>query len=295
MRRAFTLIELLVVIAIIAILAAILFPVFAQAKAAAKITSSLSGLKQIALGLNMYAGDFDDTAVPNYGWIENPAVDNNVYHYNNTWVGRTFPYVKNQSIYFDKTIAEISDYNRRYLDPYYPYEPYTYTWAWITTFSINVDGYSQMGSDPSPSNPSGRREDICTPAAGDGATFALRSLTSFEDPAQRLAVTPTRYGNISNWSWLRFILPDASQPIADRYTDDFSWNALVFDARRTYGNRFIGAYADGHAAKYGNDKFVKRFASNPGQNEYDGSLANYCQVMTNRNLFQFWGAPWLTN
>ncbi|RYZ95446.1 MAG: prepilin-type N-terminal cleavage/methylation domain-containing protein [Proteobacteria bacterium] len=59
-RRAFTLIELLVVIAIIAILAAILFPVFAQAKAAAKKTSDASNLKQIALGILMYNGDNDD-------------------------------------------------------------------------------------------------------------------------------------------------------------------------------------------------------------------------------------------
>ncbi len=56
----FTLIELLVVIAIIAILAAILFPVFAQAKAAAKQTANLSNMKQIALAAQMYAGDYDD-------------------------------------------------------------------------------------------------------------------------------------------------------------------------------------------------------------------------------------------
>lgn len=61
--RAFTLIELLVVIAIIAILAAILFPVFAQAKAAAKRTATLSNVKQMALGNVMYANDFDDTVV----------------------------------------------------------------------------------------------------------------------------------------------------------------------------------------------------------------------------------------
>jgi prepilin-type N-terminal cleavage/methylation domain-containing protein len=61
MRRAgFTLIELLVVIAIIAILAAILFPVFAQAKAAAKTTATVSNLKQQGLGLQMYAADYDD-------------------------------------------------------------------------------------------------------------------------------------------------------------------------------------------------------------------------------------------
>jgi prepilin-type N-terminal cleavage/methylation domain-containing protein len=58
--RAFTLIELLVVIAIIAILAAILFPVFAQAKLAAKKTVSVSNLKQLAMGCLLYANDNDD-------------------------------------------------------------------------------------------------------------------------------------------------------------------------------------------------------------------------------------------
>jgi len=59
-NKAFTLIELLVVIAIIAILAAILFPVFAQAKLAAKKTSSLSNVKQLSLGVLMYSNDQDD-------------------------------------------------------------------------------------------------------------------------------------------------------------------------------------------------------------------------------------------
>ena len=63
LRRAFTLIELLVVIAIIAILAAILFPVFAQAKEAAKKTACASNLKNISLAFIMYAGDYDDSMV----------------------------------------------------------------------------------------------------------------------------------------------------------------------------------------------------------------------------------------
>jgi prepilin-type N-terminal cleavage/methylation domain-containing protein/prepilin-type processing-associated H-X9-DG protein len=65
--KAFTLIELLVVIAIIAILAAILFPVFAQAKTAAKKANSLSNQKQMALATQMYAADYDDT-LPETGW-----------------------------------------------------------------------------------------------------------------------------------------------------------------------------------------------------------------------------------
>ena len=60
MKKAFTLIELLVVIAIIAILAAILFPVFAQAKLAAKKTSSLADVKEIGLAEIMYQNDSDD-------------------------------------------------------------------------------------------------------------------------------------------------------------------------------------------------------------------------------------------
>jgi len=67
MKKAFTLIELLVVIAIIAILAAILFPVFAQAKLAAKKTSGLAQMKQIGTAAQIYAADADD-ALP--AWHE---------------------------------------------------------------------------------------------------------------------------------------------------------------------------------------------------------------------------------
>src|SRR2546421_3619601 len=61
--NAFTLIELLVVIAIIAILATILFPVFAQAKAAAKKTACLSNARQIGIANLLYAGDYEDIFV----------------------------------------------------------------------------------------------------------------------------------------------------------------------------------------------------------------------------------------
>ncbi len=61
MKKGFTLIELLVVIAIIAILAAILFPVFARAREKARQTSCLSNLKQLTLGILMYAQDYDET------------------------------------------------------------------------------------------------------------------------------------------------------------------------------------------------------------------------------------------
>jgi prepilin-type N-terminal cleavage/methylation domain-containing protein len=72
MKRAFTLIELLVVIAIIAILAAILFPVFAQAKEAAKRTADLSNARQIGLGNRMYLADYDDQMPIFYAYDTEP-------------------------------------------------------------------------------------------------------------------------------------------------------------------------------------------------------------------------------
>ncbi len=67
MRKGFTLIELLVVIAIIAILAAILFPVFARAREKARQTSCLSNVKELQLATNMYIGDYDER-LQRYCW-----------------------------------------------------------------------------------------------------------------------------------------------------------------------------------------------------------------------------------
>ncbi len=94
--HAFTLIELLVVIAIIAILAAILFPVFAQAKEAAKKTSCLSNSKQLILAELMYMGDNDGQIHELYpGGCTNQAGDIAPY----TWMGTLFQYTKNIQIY----------------------------------------------------------------------------------------------------------------------------------------------------------------------------------------------------
>ena len=75
-NKAFTLIELLVVIAIIAILAAILFPVFARAKEAAKKTSCLSNLYQIGIGWQLYDSDNDDVLMRVYSWDAATLVGN---------------------------------------------------------------------------------------------------------------------------------------------------------------------------------------------------------------------------
>lgn len=100
--KGFTLIELLVVIAIIAILAAILFPVFAQAKVAAKATASVSNLKQLTLGHQIYMGDHDDMTVPAATW-NNPSdpIQTGTGYTFSTWMWQLFPYMKNSAIAFD--------------------------------------------------------------------------------------------------------------------------------------------------------------------------------------------------
>ena len=97
MRKAFTLIELLVVIAIIAILAAILFPVFAQAKLAAKKTKSLSNVKQLGTALQIYVSDNDDVTPSIWGTTNSASCNatlDPLQGCSNEWWMPLFPYFK---------------------------------------------------------------------------------------------------------------------------------------------------------------------------------------------------------
>lgn len=263
-RTAFTLNELLVVIAIIAILAAILFPVFAKAKQAAKVTSTMSNLKQVALGLPMYSTDYDDMAVHEYGTS---------YLNQDTWVGDIYPYVKNRSVFFDRTVTEPK--GDLHPDPFYP--GYNYRWEWITNLSLNTDGYSRTFGGSSCTN--------MTWSAG-----SVRSLSGIDQIADRLAVAPMRYANLEI-GWMRFYGIDAAWPTMDRYATGWSWNQLIWDARKQYGQRFVGAFADGHVGKFGKEKFVPYYVDNPAQNEAN-TYTEFCAKMDEKNLWAFWGRPW---
>jgi len=110
MKRGFTLIELLVVIAIIAILAAILFPVFARAREKARQASCLNNVKQLTLGVLMYAQDYDeklalaemwyDVACPRPFFNGSPSK----YHW---WCNTIFPYVKNLHVFYCPSRTDI--------------------------------------------------------------------------------------------------------------------------------------------------------------------------------------------
>jgi prepilin-type N-terminal cleavage/methylation domain-containing protein/prepilin-type processing-associated H-X9-DG protein len=101
-KQGFTLIELLVVIAIIAILAAILFPVFAQARAAARKITGASNLRQIGTASMMYTQDYDEQ-FPSWNWGQNATNSGVFVRPNNMgiWPCATFPYVKNVGLWQD--------------------------------------------------------------------------------------------------------------------------------------------------------------------------------------------------
>ncbi len=208
-KRAFTLIELLVVIAIIAILAAILFPVFAQAKVAAKKTSDLSNLKQQSLAQIMYANDSDDISVRQWrdagGWLYwfagsgkdlgfmDPTEGQN-------WSRETNPYVKSLPMYVN-------------------------------------------GAAPRDPNPGYGYRDVA--GAGNGSYAANGnvlgiSLTSFSDPANTLYLTDKATTTRESIIQPTPLYPLGTPLIANGI--DISWTGISFNSGANI------AWADGHAA-----------------------------------------------
>ncbi|MGC9319507.1 MAG: prepilin-type N-terminal cleavage/methylation domain-containing protein [Armatimonadota bacterium] len=130
-QRGFTLIELLVVIAIIAILAAILFPVFSRAKEKARSTACLSNMKQIGLAMMMYQSDYDDVMVP--AAIAYPGIGTYF------WRDVLEPYVKNRQIF------DCPSYTNKYGGPLAGYDE-------GGGYAVNFVSYGTGGHTPPVSN-----------------------------------------------------------------------------------------------------------------------------------------------
>jgi len=129
MRRGFTLIELLVVIAIIAILAAILFPVFAKAREKARQSSCLSNVKQLCTGIMMYSQDYDGRYPFTYwgGPPPPPWVGSWVY-----WYQLIMPYVKNSQIFYCPSFSTAAS----------PDASYGMPWWYASTTDSSISGMS---------------------------------------------------------------------------------------------------------------------------------------------------------
>jgi len=237
-KIGFTLIELLVVIAIIAILAAILFPVFAQARERARAAACLSNVKQIGTGLMMYTQDFDE----NY-----PAAFNQIPPINNPsrtvdripLDAQVMPYIKNDQVWSCPSDAVAINSNTEYWDG--KYDParnggvnkrrtYGYVGRINTRERAAGTGPAGSGGQPDPN----------TGIAGDWSQAS--SMAAIEAPADTIALVESS-GQRDGWN--------VGTPWGSLFTNCDTWKlpgrALKADANLAPG---CGIYTEDNRAPY---------------------------------------------
>jgi prepilin-type N-terminal cleavage/methylation domain-containing protein/prepilin-type processing-associated H-X9-DG protein len=228
-RRGFTLIELLVVIAIIAILAAILFPVFARAREAARATSCKSNLKQLGTAVMMYVQDYDEVFPFNYHYTTSGG---GVPLY--WWEDDVQPYVKNWNAFQCPSRS--------------PHVDYTYGRGPLQTNPLRSD-YKMPTVANWPAGSTANGGSAIGISCNGCATGSGRALAVVEDPAGTIFLTDSRAGEIWDYTTL-----DACKTagLASCVTPPYN------ELRHNEG--FNGAFADGHV------KFIKN--STPGMWTY---------------------------
>ncbi|RYG36066.1 prepilin-type N-terminal cleavage/methylation domain-containing protein [bacterium] len=241
MKKAFTLIELLVVIAIIAILAAILFPVFAQAKAAAKKTAQLSNFKQIATGVIMYMGDSDDLYPVKYQLNDDGSTPSDRQDWAPiSWREETGPYIKNG----------VSQYNW-IVNP--SGGTVTGPWAdkgiWESNIRPGIYGIIDMHqylgtgvTTEAPTYPFKPISQTVLPRVANTVMMVEKGVSpAFNAPGRNLVVD--WYGWYEPGTWPPKLQGDSKLPDGDGAT----WPLFEMPRYRQSGNSTTVTYTDGHA------------------------------------------------
>ncbi len=229
-RRGFTLIELLVVIAIIAILAAILFPVFAQAREKARAISCLSNLNQLGKGIMMYNQDYDET-MPYWNFSLNADAFGGNGHFENWWFNSIYPYSKSVQV------LKCPDDNVTGMTPR-KFWPGVWTNEPIDKWGITPALYDAQISY-------GMSETMMCGEAGAkwGSASTPVTLAGLDKPAQTMALADvaamtagTIYSPTSGWG----ILPDASNP------NDPAHKCIIYKVAysNSAGSPLISPYGD---------------------------------------------------
>ncbi|HVK03364.1 MAG TPA: DUF1559 domain-containing protein [Armatimonadaceae bacterium] len=248
-RSAFTLIELLVVIAIIAILAAILFPVFAQAREKARQTSCLSNMKQIITGVKMYTQDYDERGP--FDWYTPVAG-------NPTWMESVYPYVKNNAIWVcPSSTGEKSDFptlsgscNGAAT------RVYSYTWlSWIPYNYYDWWGTVMFAGFPT------ENEAVCSPSPW----AACRGIEAVEEPANSAYIFEGGY-------YVAYY-PTANTQLGSACTTGLETTPANYKHFYRHSSGGNVAYADGHV-KYAKDVGFMQNASARTTGSYSGYPAS---------------------
>jgi prepilin-type N-terminal cleavage/methylation domain-containing protein/prepilin-type processing-associated H-X9-DG protein len=229
-RSGFTLIELLVVIAIIAILAAILFPVFARAREKARTAMCLSHMNQVGKGIIMYAQDWDEKMPYNYHYAEN--------RHDLWWFQDDIrPYIKNEAIYSCPSARVHATYGDA---PPYGYRPAGLPKPLVKDYN----GNAAYGT-PWPGRPKGLASPTPALLNNQGKDTATRGLGEIEDSSGTIMVFDC--GNLTPTSY-QFEIWDIRQS----HCVDFpasQWLDKPADAKvgTRHSGGFIAIFCDGHA------------------------------------------------